>query len=183
MVCPEEMETITMSPVGSRILDFRFWILDSIENRQSKIRNGFTLVELLVVLTLMGLVSALVLPAMERVLARRELRQSVLGLAAVARNLRGRALSESAVLRLVVDPSENSYEVSSGNKVAFPEQIKITGVDGGEPLGDGASQFIFFPNGSILGGEIDISGDGLSAYRIRLESLTGRVVVLEDGPA
>lgn len=144
------------------------------------VSDGFTLVELLVVLMLMGLTSAMVLPAMERVLERRELRQSVLGLAAVARNLRGRALSESTVQRLVVDPSENSYQIFSGNKITLPEEVKITGVDGGEPLPDGARQFIFFPNGSILGGEIDISGRGLPAYRIRLESLSGRVIVLEE---
>lgn len=139
--------------------------------------RGFSLLELLVVLLLLALSSALVLPAIDRGLKERELKQSALELAAVARDLRRRAVYENSVQHLTFSLPESSYEVFDGNKVVLSPDLKITRMEGGEPIGDGLRQFLFFPNGSILGGEIGISGHGRSGYIIRLEPLTGKVIV------
>lgn len=139
--------------------------------------KGFSLLELLIVLLLMSLSSLLVLPSIDKALRERELRQSVLGLAATARDLRARAIYNGTLQRLIVDPSENRYEAVSEATILLPSDAKITGIGGGEPLGGGERQFLFFPNGSILGGEIELAGATGSAYLIRLEPLSGRVVV------
>lgn len=146
-------------------------------SRVGRDRRGFSLLELLVVLLLLALSSALVLPAIDRGLKQREMKQSALELAAVARDLRRRAVYENSVQHLTFNLSESSYEAFDGNKVILSPDIKITRMEGGEPIGDGLRQFLFFPNGSIFGGEIGISGHGGSGYIIRLEPLTGKVVV------
>ncbi|OGQ50536.1 MAG: hypothetical protein A3I10_02420 [Deltaproteobacteria bacterium RIFCSPLOWO2_02_FULL_57_26] len=133
-------------------------------SRAGRDRRGFSLLELLVVLLLLALSSALVLPAIDRGLKERELKQSALELAAVARDLRRRAVYENALQYLVLNPSENSYQ---------------TGIEGGEPAEEGLRRFLFFPNGSALGGEIGISSRQGSGYIIQLEPLTGRVVVVQ----
>ncbi len=180
----EERGTIATSRVGKtrgnaklkvkkskfRPLHFPFFILD---------RRGFSLLELLVVLLLLGLSAAIVLPSFERGLKAKEVRRSALEIAAVARNLRNRAIYESTFKRLIISPSENSYEASRHSKVHLSKDIRFTGIEGGEPLGDGLRGFVFYPNGSALGGEIGISGSEGSSYIIRLEPLTGRVVVLK----
>ena len=142
--------------------------------------KGFSLLELLVVLLLLGLSSLIVLPAIDKGLREREVKQSALQLAAVARNLRSRAVYDNTLQRLIFNPLENSYQAAAGNKVVLSSDAKITGIKGAEPLGDGLMQFLFFSNGSLLGGEVGISSrEGTSRYLIRLEPLTGRVVVVK----
>lgn len=141
--------------------------------------RGFTLVELLAVLLILSLASSIVLPSIEKGLREREVRQSVLELAAVARRLRSRAVYENSLQRLIFNPQENSYQALRGKKILLSPDIRITDIKGAEAIGEGLRQFLFFPNGSLLGGEIGISGRGGSpAYLVYLDSLTGRVVVL-----
>jgi len=132
---------------------------------------------MLAVLLLLSLAGSLALPALDRGLREREVRQSALQLAALARELRGRAVDESALQQLVLSLQENSYRTSE-NKVFLPPEIRIAGLEGGEPLGERGRQFLFFPNGSLLGGRITVSSrEARSSYSIFLDSLTGRVVV------
>ena len=142
--------------------------------------RGFTLLELVVVLLIIGVASMLTIPSFDRGIKKRQARQSVLALAAVARDLRRRAIDEGKLKQLTVSPSEESYLASGADIIHLPETVQITGVVGGEPIGDRLTQFVFFPNGSILGGAIELSDRHGSVYRVRLESLVGRVVVTQQ---
>lgn len=127
---------------------------------------------------LLVLASAIVFPSIERGLKERELSRAALEIAAVARDLRSRAVYDKSVGRIVFMPAENSYESARGGRVVLSPDVKITGIEGGEPLGDGLRQFLFFPNGSVMGREVEISGrDGFATYLVRIDALTGRVVV------
>ena len=142
-------------------------------------KKGFSLLELLVVLLILSLASFIVLPALDRGLREREVKQSALGLAAVARALRSKAVYENSLERLIFDLQENSYQALRGEKILLSSDIKIVGIEGGEPVGEGLRQFLFFPNGSLLAGEIGISGrEGSPAYLVHFDPLTGRVAVL-----
>jgi general secretion pathway protein H len=144
--------------------------------------RGFSLVELLAVLLLLSLASFIVLPSVDRGLRERQVRKSALELAALARDLRGRAIYESNLQRLIFNPLENSYQAVRGRKVVLSSDVKITRIKGGEPLGEGLRQFIFYPNGTVLSGEIGISArQGFPSYWIRFDALTGRVGVIEGG--
>ena len=142
--------------------------------------SGFTLLELVLVLLLLGLSSLIVIPNIERGLQDREVKSSALALAAVARELRSRALYDGIPKELILNLSQNSYRIERDREVNLPPDVKFGEVAGGEMIDGGARQFLFFPNGSSHGGEIALLGGAHSfRYSIRLEPLTGRIAVLQ----
>ncbi len=143
-------------------------------------RRGFTLLELVVVLVLVAVATAVVLPSIDQGLKKRQAKQSVLALAAVARDLRRKAIDEGRLKRLTLEPRTNSYLASGGDITRLPDTVEIIGITGGEPVGDRLTQFVFFPNGSLLGGEIELSDRRGSAYVVRMEAMVGRVVVIRQ---
>ena len=132
------------------------------------------------VLLLLGLSSLLVLPAMDRALKKQAVRQATVELAAMARDLRSRAIYKGVLQGLLISSAESSYQALSGKRVILSPAVEISEIVGGVVVGGEKRQFVFFPNGSILGGEIRISGREVStSYSIRLDSLSGRVAVVQ----
>ncbi len=149
-------------------------------SRVGKGKDGFSLLELLVVLLLLGLSSLLVLPAMDRALKKQAVRQATLELAAVARDLRSRAIYKGVLQGLLISSSESSYQALSGKRVLLSPSVEISEIVGGEVVGEEKRRFVFFPNGSIYGGKIAISGREVStSYTIHLDPLSGRVAVVQ----
>jgi general secretion pathway protein H len=143
--------------------------------------HGFSLLELILVLMVMALSSFIVLPNIEKKLEERAIRVSALGLAAVARHIRSRALDQGVPQRLVVNVSQNSYRADGESEVFLPPDVKFADVTGGETVDQGARQFVFFPNGSSYGGAIALRGVQRSvSYSLRFEPLTGRIEVARD---
>ena len=151
-------------------------------SRVGRDKSGFTLLELVLVLLLLGLSSLIVIPNIEKGLQDREVKGSALALAAVARELRSRALYDGIPKQLILNLSQNSYRTEPDREVSLPPDVKFGDVAGGEMIEGGARQFLFFPNGSSHGGEIALLGGPRTfRYSIRLEPLTGKIAVLQGG--
>ena len=141
--------------------------------------DGFTLLELILVLLLIGVSMMIVLPNIQKGLEDREVRLSALRLAAAARDLRSRALSDGQAKQLEINLAENNYRVARLAEVQQPPEVRFVGIDGGETLDRGSKRFYFFPNGSSLDGKIVLADEQKSiSYLVRLEALTGRIEVL-----
>ena len=149
--------------------------------RVGKNSRAFSLIELLLVLVLLGLGTYIALPAVEKGLKARQARQAALQLAAVARELTSRARADGIPRQLTVNVARNSYVAAQEPEIQLPSELKLVSVEGGETLDPDVHQFVFFPNGSNLGGKIDLVADASSiTYSIRLHPLTGRIQVSRD---
>lgn len=146
--------------------------------------GGFSLIELVLVLALLGVSSLIVVPNINRGMRAQELRRTALELAAVARNLRSRAIYEGVPQELIVDTRENRYVVPRRLEFELPGSVKFAEIFGGEVLDTESRRFVFFPNGSVLAGTVGLTlADGATVYAVRLEPLTGRVRVLQANPS
>ena len=140
--------------------------------------QGFSLLEMVLVLVVMGISMAIVVPNIGRRLQEREVRNSALSLAALARDLRSRALLDGIAQQLVVSMPHNSYLVPKQREIYLPQDIRIASIEGGEAIERDIKRFFFFPNGSSLGGEIVIADSANAiSYHIRMEPLTGKIEV------
>ncbi len=127
----------------------------------------------------LGLSSLVVLPSIDRGLRDQEVRRSALALAAAARDLRSRAIYDGIPQQLLLNLAQNSYLIGRDREVHLPADVKISSVQGGETLNYDVREFLFFPNGSTYGGQVNVTGikDSVS-YSVRLEPLTGKIEVL-----
>ena len=76
-------------------------------------RAGFTLLELVVVLFILALVTALVAPAFSRSFGQAQLKASTRDLAALCRFARTQAITSQGILEVVLDRRTNSYWLSN----------------------------------------------------------------------
>ena len=147
--------------------------------RAGKNSAGFSLIELMLVLVLLGISSMITVPLVEKGIKNREARQAAIGLAAAARQLSDLARTEGFPRQLTLNLAGNSYLAARDHEIQLSGNLKFVSVEGGETTERDVRQFLFFPNGSNIGGMIRLGSDTTS-YAIRLHPLTGRVELLHD---
>lgn len=150
--------------------------------RAGNSERGFTLIELVLVLAILALSTAVVLPNIEKGLQDRQVRRSALKLAATARELRSRALYDGVPVRLLLNIPRNTFGAAKDQEVQFPSDVRIARVEGGEDISREMHGFAFYPNGSSQGGQIILTDASRNtAYVVSLHPLTGKIEVAPRG--
>ncbi len=146
---------------------------------------GFTLIELVVVLVIVGIGAALVAPAVTSGIRAREVRSGVRTLLSSCRDLQSEAVRTGTVRTLVIDPVENELFVE-GTKRRFSlgEVVRLSQFEGVLLDAEGMARVRFYPNGgnSGLGVLIDDAETPEDlGYVFRLDPLIGSVEVFDEG--
>lgn len=142
--------------------------------------RGFTLLELLVVLVILGAMAALVPPMLSRSADQAALKRAVATLASELRIARSEAILRAEPRGVVIDPAARSFgpvEAPSRNQIAAGIAIQVTAAAIAADR-DGRPGIRFLPDGRSTGGTIRL-GDQRRSYEVEVNWLTGRVRVDE----
>ncbi len=138
---------------------------------------GFTLVELLVVLVIMGLITAIAVPHFGRLAPRLEARATAREVVSVLRSARGLAIRDNREVAVVVDLDDRFMAIDADRRLEFGSRMGVRLLTGTAELIDGDSGRIrFYPDGTSTGGRVTVSDDGRD-YDVRIDWLTGRVTL------
>jgi general secretion pathway protein H len=143
---------------------------------------GFTLIEAVCVLAIIGLVAALVLPAIPRATSQERLAGYAVEVAALLKGDRIAAIRNHAQVATSLD-AERRIVISgaTASVVEIPADVSFQALLA-QRCGDrlvGAT-IDFFPSGESCGGVIAIARQGVG-YQIRVNWLTGGVEVVATG--
>lgn len=143
-------------------------------------QGGFTLVELLVVLSILGVLLALAPAAFNRILPGLELKTAAREMAATLREARGLAIRDNLEVAVVVDTETGRYGLAGRQaSESLDEEIAVTlHTAVSERIDETRGRIRFYPDGTATGGGVTLRR-GTKSYDVLVDWLTGRVQVVE----
>jgi general secretion pathway protein H len=153
-----------------------------------KFSTGFTLLELLVVLTIVGLLTMLAPPLYSKAVPGAMLKNTSLDFAISLREARSKAINSSKRVNFTLLAIPPSYIIGNTSAVPLPDGITVAAYNyhtlpSGSlvkkpALEDDEIIIGFYPDGSSSGASVAIS-NGTTAYRINISWLTGNITMSE----
>jgi len=142
--------------------------------------RGVTLLELLIVLSIMAIVAAMVVPMLGGGVSTGELKGAARQVAAGLRLARSEALATRQETRVVLDLERRTFQVErDAREHALPRQIELKLFTAESDLvSDKIGAIRFFPDGGSNGGRVSLAV-GERKYDVDVDWLTGRVAILD----
>ena len=142
--------------------------------------RGVTLLELLIVLSLMAIVAAMVYPRMGGGVSTTELKSAARQMAAALRLARSDALATRRESFVSIDLERRVFRVDRDpREIALPKDVELKLFTAQSDLiSDKAGAIRFYPDGGSNGGRVTMAA-GERKYEVDVDWLTGRVAILD----
>jgi len=145
-------------------------------NRRCGSQQGFTLIEAVCVMAIIGLLAAVLLPSVSRQTSRPRLEAYAVQVASLLKADRNAAIGRQFVIATQVDaPSRTMRSGASGDMVRVPADVRFDSI---LPTTcnnrDVGAEIDFFPSGMSCGGSIVLSRRD-TRFEIQVNWLTGKI--------
>jgi len=142
-------------------------------------QRGFTLLELLVVMTVIALITTLAVPAIQHSLPGASFRAAASDIRSELQQARISAIRENRESWVLLDADARTYRRDTGSVAHLPERTALSFVTARSELTDGLSGRIrFYPDGTSTGGSVTLALDGKSRT-ILVDWFDGRITIDE----
>ena len=135
---------------------------------------GFTMLEMLVAISIVGLLLAVAVPASFRFYESIQYRQAVRDVITTLASARYRAINSGRAQDVAIDPVANIIRFNDERK-QLPDGFNIAVHTAREVNREREGVIRFYPEGGSSGGGIDLERPGGSGVRISVDWLMGRV--------
>lgn len=141
--------------------------------------RGFALIEILCVLAIIGMLAAIILPAIPRSTTRTKLESYAVATAALLKSDRSAALRRQIQVTTQVDAAARSIRSGvTGRIIRLPDDVSLDAILASRCADRNAGSSIdFFPSGMSCGGVIALSRPGMGV-EVRVNWLTGGVDIV-----
>lgn len=144
-------------------------------------RMGFTLIEMIAVLALVGIIAVAMSVSLVRGLSSTKVKAASRDLAAAMRYTRGQAIIKRQERALEVDVENKTYTAPGKRPVKLPDDMHLRLLTTRQELshaGETAGRIRFFPDGSSTGGRVRLSS-GTREWIVNVAWLTGEISLEE----
>ncbi len=142
--------------------------------------KGFSLLELLVVLVIVGFMAVLIPPRINGAMASTQAKATARDVISALRQARSTAIVRQKEFVFKVDLTHKTYAVDDHKIYKMPNKMQVGLLTArSEQISEHVGGIRFFPDGSSTGGRVRLSMENLTLF-IDVNWLTGKVALLED---
>ncbi len=152
-------------------------------------KDGFTLLELVVVVAFISILTGMVIPIYNRTMYSLRIRNTTQDITSLIRYAQEKAIAESREFRILIDEENRTFRLvrlknlthdrekefepvgvgDGGGTITLPETIKISRITAGKDRKTGLRYIACYPNGASDPGQIELEPQGRGRQRILIK--------------